>query len=85
MLLSKGPAAQHAFKPILWHWLLPKQKLYCKVERQGDTRYGSNLFPQSEVPSNLYEFRKEGWYVEMLAGQVSIGGLWNVTIYAKVW
>ena len=26
-----------------------------------------------------------GWYAEALAGQVLIGGLWNLAINGKVW
>ena len=47
---------------------------------------GSQIcLPDPGLSHTLYELGKEGWYTEMLAGQVLIGELWNLAIYGKVW
>ena len=60
-----------------------KRKLYCEVDQQGDKRETTNLSPLPGVCSNFYELGRMGCYAKALAGQVLIGGLWNLAIYGK--
>lgn len=81
-----------------WHRLLRKGFIANLTSKEIETRLIS--VSQSRVQNKLFVFSLfffiifsirasfkgwgKGWYVEVLAGQVLIGELWNLAIYGKI-
>ena len=62
--------------------LWEKKEVYCEVDQQGDRRQGSNLPPQSGIPSHFSELEEEGRGVVALVGRrwLEGPGTWPFTV-----
>lgn len=84
VLPSKGSLPDvHTNKSQNMALAFEKTKLYCEADQQGDKRETTNLSPLPGSCTNFYELGRMGCYKKALAGQVLMGGLWNLAIYGK--
>lgn len=77
-MTERGLTSWHTQEPILWHWLLRKGKSFIAGRQEA------KLKSVSLIQGLGRDLRGTGGYVEVLAGQVSIGGLWNLAVCGKI-
>lgn len=86
LVTEQGLTAGCPQKPIPWRPLGRKEKnnfIERLTYRKTDGRV-QICFSDSGFGGTFKMLRWTGWYVDVLAGQVSIGGLWNLALYGKI-